>query len=291
MAMGRVVGSDRIAASYGWESQKENLQSATLPLMLLKPKLQEALLQFMTRNHDHMALSVEDATWIRSEFEDLLATSYEAAAAAARFPRRSAKSSMRKSRSIASNKELSTSPPSLLSVRHNYGERTNSEAYTSRETSNRCLQQNTPVGNFSVRLEWEKENSTGQYKVSRLYVLFAPGCGIADSGLFISLSRAYHGLPQPRIFRHLSTYAVVDSSSPLFTCVRDNDIVQLRDLLRRRIATPRDRNIDNESILSVSIPFVPHFHPHCNSIHIAEAGLYWISMPQYTFVWRFANCF
>ncbi|KAL1987583.1 hypothetical protein VTN96DRAFT_3183 [Rasamsonia emersonii] len=250
MAMGRAVGGDTIAVSYGWENQKEKLQSATLPLMLLKPKLREALLQFMVRNHDRMVLSVEDATWIRSEFEDLLATCHEAAAAATRFPRRAAKSSKQKGRSIARNPELSTSPPSPLSISHNLDGRTNSEAYTSRKTSNRCLQKNTPVGNFSVRLEWEKENSTGQYRVSRLYVLFAPGRGIADSGLFVSLSRAHHGLPQPRICRHISTYAVVDSLSPLFTCVRDNDIVRLRDLLRRRIATPRDRNIDNESILS-----------------------------------------
>ncbi|KAL1963978.1 hypothetical protein VTN77DRAFT_7653 [Rasamsonia byssochlamydoides] len=64
---------------YGKRDQEENLQWATLPLMILKPKLRDASLQLMVRNHDSLVLSAEDAKWIRSGFEDLLATSHETA--------------------------------------------------------------------------------------------------------------------------------------------------------------------------------------------------------------------
>ncbi|KAL2006246.1 hypothetical protein VTN00DRAFT_9900 [Thermoascus crustaceus] len=43
---------------------------------------------------------------------------------------------------------------------------------------------------------------------------------------------------KPRITRHISSYVVLDSSSPVFACVRHNDIDQLRGLLKSRKVTP-----------------------------------------------------
>jgi hypothetical protein len=290
MAMGHAVGGDVIKVSHGWECQKVDLQSATLPLMLLKPKLQEALLQCMVQNQDGMVLSAEDATWVRSEFEDLLATSHETAAAATRSRRKPPKSRVHKGRPIAVKSEPSAAPPSIPPIRHDLDGKASREEYmrTKTMTSSRCLQQRSAIGNFSVRLEWQKETSTGQYKVARLYVLFAPGRAITEGGLFVSLSRGHHGRAQPSICRHISTYAVVDHSSPLFTCVRENDIVLLRDLLSRRMATPQDRGVDNDSILSVS------FFSLSLSSAPDETGLmriYWISMLQDSFAWTSANYF
>jgi hypothetical protein len=240
----------------GWNANRDSLQTATLPLMLLKPKLQPLLLQLMNRSQDSMLLSDEDASWIGSEFEDLLATSHESAAANTRSRRKGIKSVTRKDRSAVAKPALSSFHPDQ-STRPDSAHGRQADLLSVRPgTSNRCVQQTTPIGNFSVRVEWQKDKSSRQYKVSNLYVFFAPSPHIAENGLFVSLSREQLEFKQPSICRHISTYAVVDSTSPLFTCVREDDIVGLKELLRKRMATPRDRNTDNNSILSVSINLV-----------------------------------
>jgi hypothetical protein len=237
----------------GWNADRDSLQVATLPLMLLKPKLHALLVQLMIQSQDRMMLSAEDVSWIGSEFEDLLATSHESAAASSRSRRKGTKSISRKERSAAVKPTHSSSFHSSRSTRPSAHNRQDDLLMERPGTSNRCLQQNTPVGNVSVRLEWQKDKSSRQYQVSNIYVLFAPGQNIGESGLFISLSREQLVFKQPSVCRHISTFAVLDYSSPLFTCVREDDIVGLKELLSKRMATPRDRNTDNESILSVSI--------------------------------------
>jgi hypothetical protein len=187
----------------GWSANRDSLQTATLPLMLLKPKLQPLLLQLMNRSQDRMMLSDEDASWIGSEFEDLLATSHESAAASTRSRRKGIKSVTRKDRSAAAKPALSSSFHPNQSTRPDSAHSRQADLLSVRPgTSNRCLHQTTPVGNFSVRVEWHKDKSSRKYKVSNLCVLCAWSAYCREWTICIPFKRTA-GI---QTTKHLSSY-------------------------------------------------------------------------------------
>lgn len=226
-----------------WGCNGEHLQNAALPLMLFKPKIQEALSQLTIQKHGQNGLSVKDANWIRAELEDLLATSHEKAAAAMRYPVTAEKSKL--------HQEIPGIGKSTYAAMGSY-EQGKRQAVIHQRKIHHFLEQESSLGKVSIRLQWQKDRSGHCKKISDVLLLFAPRRDITENGLLVSLSRLHTELTEPRITRHISSYVVLDSSSPVFACVRHNDIDQLRGLLKSRKVTPTVRNTENESILSVS---------------------------------------
>lgn len=66
-------------SSDGWTGG-EHLQSAVLPLMLLKPKILETLHLLTSQKAGQASLSSHDKCWIGGELESLLAKCHESAA-------------------------------------------------------------------------------------------------------------------------------------------------------------------------------------------------------------------
>lgn len=117
------------------------------------------------------------------------------------------------------------------------------------------LHRESPAGNVSVRVEYIRDAESDFPAVSDIVLLLAPNPTINGDGFLVSLSRLNDNFQQPLIHRSISSYAVVEPDSPIFECVRSNDIHHLRQPLKVKQATPDVRNTENESLLSVC-PFI-----------------------------------
>jgi hypothetical protein len=225
----------------GWTGG-EHLQSAVLPLMFLKPKILETLHLLTSQKAGQAYLSPHDKCWIGGELESLLAKCHESAAFSLR--QQADDPILRTGSKGPMEERKSTATQSM--------KRQQSSSTTGKEVhSTSFLLQESPTGNVSVRVQCTQNVQSGDTAVSDILILLAPNPTIHREGVFISLSRLNNILIQPSIQRSISTYAVVESNSPVFDCVRSNDIPQLRLLLKNREATPSVRNTENESLLSV----------------------------------------
>ncbi|KAJ5777047.1 hypothetical protein N7520_000293, partial [Penicillium odoratum] len=219
-----------------------NLESATLPLMLLRPNINEALRLLTIKQIIQASLPVKDVIWIRDELDDLLAACHTTAAATLKKPTDSInckfpymKRSGDKMTRLPSQNTSHLSNPSRM-----------------RESiENRFLSQESVAGNVSVRITLLRSLNNKYTKISDVLFLITPERKVHTDGLLISLSRL-DALHTPNIHRSISTYPVVDIKSPVFECVRSNNIQHLRELLGNEQASPNARNLKNESLLSVA---------------------------------------
>ncbi|GIJ99060.1 hypothetical protein Aspvir_001184 [Aspergillus viridinutans] len=214
----------------------EDVKRAALPLMLLQSKVREALQLLTTPQPGHEKLSNIDVQWVRTELESLLASSHEKAAAVI-------KTSSQKSDNVTRDCR-----------RHIAGSSLNKGRYRSQPTqqivSSQVVLQDSPAGKVSIRVQWTKDADSKSARASDILLLLAPNPQVAEDGLLVSLSRLHDGLSKPTITRHVSSYAIVETTSPIFTCVEANDIHSLRLLLKSRDFSPTVRNTENESLLS-----------------------------------------
>jgi hypothetical protein len=211
-----------------------------LPLMLLKPKIQETLHLLTSKNSCNARLSSEEASWIGKELESLLAKCHESAAISLR---RKPPTTMLRNRSESTRERTTTGKQTLK----NQANRTDGD----KVRLNSSLCQESPMGHVSVRVQCTQNTQSGATAVSDIVLLLSPNPTIHREGVFISLSCLNHNLQQPSISRSMSTYAVVESDSPAFQCVESNDIHRLRLLLKSREVNPFVRNAESESLLSV----------------------------------------
>ncbi|EAW18242.1 ankyrin repeat domain-containing protein [Aspergillus fischeri NRRL 181] len=216
----------------------EDVKRASLPLMLLQSKVREALQLLSTPQPGHEKLSDIDVQWVRSELESLLASSHEKAAALI-------KTSSQKSDNVT-----------RACRRHSAGstldKRRNRLQPTQQIVSSQVVLQDSPAGKVSIRVQWTKDADSISARASDILLLLAPNPQVAEDGLLVSLSRLHDGLSKPTITRHVSAYAIVETTSPIFTCIEANDIHSLRLLLKSRDFSPTVRNTENESLLSVA---------------------------------------
>ncbi|GES60285.1 ankyrin repeat protein [Aspergillus terreus] len=220
-----------------WIGDSQHIERAALPLSLLKAKIKESLSLMMDPQPGHSALSEKDAEWIRADLESLLATSHETAAVAIRNPSKTP-SEPPKSPHVAQNHTAGQCPYSARN-----------DGIQQAVVSTQFLHQDAPAGKLSIRVQWSKDSNSELY-ASEIILMLAPKPELAEHGILISLSRYYEKLQVPQITRQLSSYAVVEPSSPAFACVQANDIHGLRSLLQRREVTPTARTTENESLLS-----------------------------------------
>ncbi|RLL93841.1 hypothetical protein CFD26_101424 [Aspergillus turcosus] len=211
----------------------EDVKRAALPLMLLQSKVREALQLLTTEQPGHEKLSNIDVQWVRTELESLLASSHEKAAAVI-------KTNSQKSNSVTRDCK-----------RHIAGSTVkprNRLQPTQQIVSSQFVLQDSPAGKVSIRVQWTKDADSKSARASDILLLLAPNPQVAEDGLLVSLSRLHDG--QPTIARHVSSYAIVETTSPVFACVETNDIQSLRILLKSRDFSPTVRNTENESLLS-----------------------------------------
>lgn len=246
------ASTDQQQTLNSWTGGRQHLQRAVLPLMLLKPKIQESLHLLTSRRPGGTCLSIHDSDWIRDELESLLAKCHESAAtSSARPPKDTLLCSMPTGRSIAAVAEGNPQKGKQLAKRKGI-------------LATQSLHRESPAGNVSVRVEYIRDAESDYPAVSDIVLLLAPNPTINGDGLLVSLSRLNDNFQQPLIHRSISSYAVVEPDSPIFECVRSNDVHHLRQLLKAKQATPDVRNTENESLLSVC-----PIHVHSNYIYIA----------------------
>lgn len=220
----------------------EEMQSAVLPLMLLKPKIEETLYLLMSQRPGQESLSSHDALWIRDELKSLLAKCHESAAADLR----------QQSHDMTSRTNSNGPTEGTTEIGGQKYKEKNESSKEKKITSTSCVLQESPTGKISVRLQFTRNIKSGETTISDVLFLLAPTPSISRDGVFVSLSRLNGTFKQPNIQRSMSTYTVVEPNSPGFECVRLNDIQKLRVLLKTKQVNPSIRNTENESILSVS---------------------------------------
>lgn len=217
----------------------EDVNRAALPLMLLQSKVREALQLLATEQPGHEKLSNIDVQWVRTELESLLASSHEKAAAVI-------KTNSQKSDSVTSDCK-----------RHIAGNTVNKPRKglqpTQQIVSSQFVLQDSPAGKVSIRVQWTKDADSKSARASDILLLLAPNPQVAEDGLLVSLSKLHDGLSKPIITRHVSSYTIVETTSPVFKCVETNDIQSLRLLLKSRDFSPTVRSTENESLLSVGL--------------------------------------
>lgn len=218
----------------------EDVKRASLPLMLLQSKVREALQLLSTPQPGHEKLADIDVQWVRTELESLLASSHEKAAAVI-------KASSQKSDDVTRGCRRHSAGSTLDKRRKRLQP-------TQQIVSSQVVLQDSPAGKVSIRVQWTKDADSKSARASDILLLLAPNPQVAEDGLLVSLSRLHDGLSKPTITRHVSAYAIVETTSPIFTCIEGNDIHTLRLLLKSRDFSPTVRNTENESLLSVGFP-------------------------------------
>ncbi|EAW11257.1 ankyrin repeat domain-containing protein [Aspergillus clavatus NRRL 1] len=221
-----------------WDDS-EHVQRATLPLMLLQSKIKEALQLMMMSKPGHKGLSTLDVQWVRTELESLLAKSHERAAVTIR----SSSTTTMAGDDIHKNRQVA--------VTSMYGQK-NRLQQPNKIVSSQFVLQDSPAGKVSIRVQWAKAENPPFARVSDIIVLLAPNPKIAQEGLLVSLSKLHDGLTKPMINRHISSFTVVETTSPIFACIEANDINTLRQLLKNKEFSPNVRNTENESLLSAA---------------------------------------
>ena len=230
--------------------EDEEMRSAVLPLMLLKPNIEEALHLFLSQRSGQASLSSQDAAWIGDELKNLLAKCHESAATNLR------KQELDDMKPHVQSHGLHKTAINVtgLDLRNQTVSVQNEEI-----TSASCLLQESPTGKTSVRLKFIRNVQSGDTTISDVLLLLAPNPSISRVGVIVSLSRLHSALKQPKIQRWMSTFPVVEPNSPGFACVKLNDIEKLRTLLKTRQVSPSMRSTENESLLSVSLSDPHHF--------------------------------
>jgi hypothetical protein len=236
--------STSLAPSSGWAVHEGSLDQATLPLMLLKPKIQEALSLLTLCKPGQAHLSKQDTNWIQEELESLLVVCHETAAVTLKNPNSTFKHNA--SHTTQTNADTNGAPRCRAEKARQVG-KTNQIATT------KFLVRESPAGNVSARVQCIQNPDSGNTAVSDIVLLLAPNPAIHKHGFAISLARLNEKLRQPRIHRSISMYTVVEPDSPIFECVQSNNIGHLRQLLGSRQVTPDIRNTENESLLSVRL--------------------------------------
>ncbi|KAF7128649.1 hypothetical protein CNMCM5793_003500 [Aspergillus hiratsukae] len=206
-----------------WDSF-EDVKRAALPLMLLQSKVREALQLLTTEQPGHEKLSNIDVQWVRTELESLLASSHEKAAAVI-------KTNSQKSNSVTPDCKRHIAGSTVNRSR-------NRLQPTQQIVSSQCVLQDSPAGKVSIRVQWTKDVDSKSARASDILLLLAPNPQVAEDGLLVSLSRLHDGLSKPTITRHVSSYAIVETTSPIFACIETNDIQSLRLLLKSRDFSP-----------------------------------------------------
>jgi hypothetical protein len=237
---------------HSWAGGPQYLQRAVLPLMLLKPKIEESLHLLTSHRPGEARLSMHDANWIRDELESLLAKCHESAATSSRKP---AKDTLPCKKPTDSSRTAVAECKAQQEMQLERGKEAIATEF---------LLQESPAGKVSVRVKWTSDAESDSSAVSDIVLLLAPNPTINRDGFFISLSRLNGKFHQPFIHRSISSYAVVEPDSPIFECVRFNDIHHLRQLLETKQAAPDVRNTENESLLSVC-SFELHIHSNANT--------------------------
>ncbi|OQE20148.1 hypothetical protein PENFLA_c017G05331 [Penicillium flavigenum] len=235
--------STSLAPSSGWVVNEGSLDRATLPLMLLKPKIQEALSILTLCEPGQAHLSEQETNWIQEELESLLVICHETAAVTLKNPNSTFK---------PNGLHTTQTNANTNSIPRCRAEKTLEVGKTNEIATTKFLVRESPAGNVSARIQCIRNPDSGHTAVSDIILLLTPNPAIHKHGFVISLARLNEKLRQPRIHRSISMYTVVEADSPIFECVQSNNIGHLRQLLGSRQVTPDIRNTENESLLSVA---------------------------------------
>jgi hypothetical protein len=226
----------------------DNPGAITLPLELLRSHLAKAIQDLVTDR----ILTGSEATWLESEFEDILACGHEAAA----FSRR------QKSRARQTASNGHHGQPNLIPF-HSFEKTSPQLAWDSAISA---LQQDfirevqyvrkfeTPIGNLLVNISraYPKNRAQNGPSFSSLGISFIPHRQLSSCVITTRLSRLSVPSLEPKITRFIQMYSVIHPDSKVLRCIKDNDVEGLKNLFEAGQASVYDCSEDGANLLMVS---------------------------------------
>lgn len=219
-----------------------NLQDITLPLMLLKPTLFEKMSHLISEGE--IDISSDEAMWLQSEFEDLLASSHEAAATSARKKSQGAPVTVFANDQPAhSSCATITTTKRKLDVHGSVHERSAQQRAHLR--NRRSWLQRTAAGLFAIQFGDPSDEGTegfeGMSDKFGISISFLPhSYNESQMGISATYARLQSLERETRILRHISTYALIPINSPAFKCLIESDVPGLQRLFSLGQASPTD---------------------------------------------------
>jgi len=229
----------------------DNPGAITLPLELLRSHLAKAIQDLVTDG----ILPGSEATWLESEFEDILACGHEAAA----FSRRQ-KYRARQTASNGHHGQQNLVPfhsfeqtSSQFASEHSYS------AISALQQDFICRVQNvrefeTSIGNFFVHISQAYPRSRAQIgpSFSSLEISFIPHRQLSSCVITTRLSRLSFPSLEPKITRIIQMYNVIPPDSKVRRCIKDNDVEGLKNLFEAGQASVYDCTEHGMNLLMVS---------------------------------------
>jgi hypothetical protein len=199
-----------------------------------------------------MSLSLEEACWVRSEFDSLLATSWEASAQAIRCslnPPTSRRSSRLFStggrdqaglpipstgdRVLEANVDVDIKVVGTLSRKHNHRSMIRTPAGTLVIQSDRAVKNKSPARTRSLGLR----------------VIFLPNPDLCETGLSAQLTKSWSDLLTPKIQQCIRPLSRIGVNSPIFKSLWEDDVAGVQELFSKGEASPSDCNDKGWSLL------------------------------------------
>ncbi|KAF7589513.1 hypothetical protein BBP40_004220 [Aspergillus hancockii] len=148
-----------------WTGNEQHIPQASLPLMLLKRNIGEALRLLTAHRPGQVNLSTKDVQWAQSELQGLLALSQERAAFSMR---RSGSKDIRPHPPYPRQAPIGTTACKTPSLGSTGLEQTQAVVVT------HAINQNAPAGNVPVRAQWTKDGKSGSAKLKDLLLMLGP---------------------------------------------------------------------------------------------------------------------
>jgi hypothetical protein len=229
----------------------DNPGAITLPLELLRSHLANAIQTLVAGR----VLTGSEATWLESEFEDILASGHEAAALAYR-------------QKSGNRRKLSNNCHGLQNLVpvHAFERASSQFAWQQSYSAVSALQQDfirgvqhvrefeTPIGRLLVDLSRTYPRSCTQNgpSFSSLEISFVPHPQLSPHVITTRLSRLSLPSLEPRITRVIQMYNVIPPDSEVLRCIEGNDVQGLKSLFEAGQASVYDCGEGGPNLLMVS---------------------------------------
>ncbi|MCJ1251270.1 hypothetical protein MMC30_008501 [Trapelia coarctata] len=222
----------------------ENLDVIVMPLLLMKSKLPEAI--SMLESGGQAFLSKEDAEFLQSEVNEILAAAYVASSVALKRPQ----SAGEVGESASLNHSLNTDSRRPKS----YGPCT--QPHLTKElplmAAWKQFAHQIFVGMLSIGIQKEPGILSSAISTS---VTLMPKPEISKLGVSIVWTKEMRAAINPRINRSIRTFQILagDYTHPAVCAVQNNNTLELQRMLSAKEISPWDRNSENHNLVHHAI--------------------------------------
>jgi len=213
----------------------ENLDVIVMPLMLMKSNLPEAI--SMLESGGQAFLSKEDAEFLQSEVNELLAAAHGASSVALRRPQSSGE--------VGESAFLESYEPCT-------------QPHLTKELPRKAAWKQfahwTFVGMLSIGIRKESGTLSSAMSAS---VTFMPKPELSKLGVSIVWTKEMRAAINPRISRCIRTFQILASyKHPAICAAKSNNVLELQRMLSAKEISPWDRNTESHNLVFVITAFL-----------------------------------